>query len=57
MRPKSERGFFDERGSPVVKCVDNAGMRKMVIDELLNKPNHKIKSIAEWKARKNAGKL
>ena len=48
---------FDENGYPVVECVDSGEMKQIVIDELLNKPSHEVQSIAEWKAKRNAGNV
>ncbi len=45
---------FDENGFPVVECVDNGEMKKIIIDELLNNPSHDVQSIAGWKAKRNA---
>ncbi|MCP4108369.1 MAG: hypothetical protein GY749_22965 [Desulfobacteraceae bacterium] len=46
---------FDENGYPVVNCVDNVEMGKLVLDEILNNPSHESQDWDEWEKNGKCG--
>ena len=46
---------FDKNGYPVVKCVDSGEMRKIILDELMNKPSHESQEWDEWEKNGKCG--